>query len=291
MANVEMIVDSIRVSMMNYQRVVILKEKHGVRYLPIWIGPSEADAIAVKTQEVELSRPLTHDFACAVIAATGASIQSAVIDKLEDDTFHAKVILQVNKEPKEVDCRPSDAIAVAVRSATPIFAREEVLDKASIVLTEAESLGRAVDEGLPDVFSEDVQHILAASGEEARHMHHDYISTGHLLIALAKKKSTAADVMKNAGVSLKRIQKDMKSLMKKERDVEGGGAGLTPPVKEAIQLSIGEANKLDSEEVLTEHILLGLIRTSDGIAADQLSDSGVTAEKVYTELIRLRKQS
>lgn len=79
MANIKMVIDSIRVSLMNNQRVVILKEKEGERYLPIWIGPAEADTIAVKIEGVPLSRPLTHDFTCAAINALGGSLQSAII--------------------------------------------------------------------------------------------------------------------------------------------------------------------------------------------------------------------
>jgi len=119
-------------------------------------------------------------------------------------------------------------------------------------------------------------------------MHHDYISTGHLLIALASKKSRASNIMKNAGANLGRIQKDLKDLLKRERSVEGGGVGLTPPVKEAIQMSIDEARKLGSEEVLPEHVLLGLMRTRDGVAAGQLEDLGITAERIYMELARPR---
>jgi len=289
MASIEMVIDSIRVSLMNNQRVVILKEKEGARYLPIWIGPAEADAIAVKIEGVTLPRPLTHDFACVAIDALGGSIQSAIINKLEDDTFYAKVVLQANKEQKEIDCRPSDALAMAVRGDVPIFADEEVLKKASIVLPEVEPIGQRVDKEHLDIFSKVAQDILAASETEARHMHNDYISTGHLLIALAKKKNTASNIMKKAGANLGRIQKDLKALLKKEHAVEGGGVGLTPAVKEAIQISIDEAKKLGSEEVLSEHVLLGLMRANDGIAANQLRNLGITPEIVYAEIIRLHK--
>jgi bifunctional DNase/RNase len=288
MANIEMVIDGIRVSLMNNQRVVILKEKEGARYLPIWIGPAEADAIAVKIEGVPLTRPLTHDFTCAAISTLGGSLQSVIIDKLEGDTFYAKVILQANKEQKEIDCRPSDALAMAVRGAVPIFVDEEVLKKASIVLPEAESVGQRADKGHLDMFSKAAQDVLATSEAEARHLHHDYVSTGHLLVALAKKNNTASNIMKSAGADLGRIEKDLKTFLKKEHDVEGGGVGLTPAVKEAIEISIDEAKKLGSDEVLPEHVLLGLMRANDGIAANQLKNSGITPEIVYAELIRLR---
>ena len=131
---IEMVIDSIRVSLMNYQRVVILKEKLADRYLPIWIGPAEADAIAVKLQGVTVPRPLTHDLLHSVIAALGANINSIIVSDLKNDTFYAKVILNVDGGQMEVDSRPSDALALAVRADVPIYADETVLDKAGILL-------------------------------------------------------------------------------------------------------------------------------------------------------------
>jgi uncharacterized protein len=131
---IEVTVDSIRVSLMNYQRVVILKEKTAERYLPIWIGPSEADAIAVKLQGVSVPRPLTHDLLISVIDALGATINSIVVSDLKNDTFYAKILLNVDGEQMEVDSRPSDALALAVRAEVPIFAEEAVMDKAGILL-------------------------------------------------------------------------------------------------------------------------------------------------------------
>ncbi len=131
---IEMTIDSIRVSLMNYQRVVILKEKVSDRYLPIWIGPSEADAIAVKLQGVAVPRPLTHDLLSSVIDTLGAAVNSILINDLKNDTFYARVILDVDGKQVEVDSRPSDALALAVRTGVPIYADESVLDKAGILL-------------------------------------------------------------------------------------------------------------------------------------------------------------
>jgi bifunctional DNase/RNase len=133
---IEMMIDSIRVSLMNYQRVVILKEKIAKRYLPIWIGPAEADAIAVKMQGVNVPRPLTHDLLCQVIDSLGASIKSIIVSDLKSDTFYAKVILNVDGGQIEIDSRPSDALALAVRAEVPIYADEGVMDKAGIILDE-----------------------------------------------------------------------------------------------------------------------------------------------------------
>lgn len=131
---IEMVIDSIRVSLMNYQRVVILKEKSAERYLPIWIGPAEADAIAVKLQNVNVPRPLTHDLLHSVIDSLGATIKFIVVCELKNDTFFAKLTLSVDGGQIEIDSRPSDALALAVRAEVPIYADEAVLDKAGIFL-------------------------------------------------------------------------------------------------------------------------------------------------------------
>ena len=131
---IEMTIDSIRVSLMNYQRVVILKEKDSERYLPIWIGPSEADAIAVKLQGATVPRPLTNDLLRSIIDSLGATIDFIVVNDLKSDTFYAKVVLNVDGKQIEIDSRPSDALALAVRAGATIFTEEEVLDKAGILL-------------------------------------------------------------------------------------------------------------------------------------------------------------
>ena len=130
----EMNVDSIRVSPMNYQRVVILKEKDSDRYLPIWIGPAEADAIAVKLQDLSVPRPLTHDLLRTVIDTLGGQVKHILVNDLQNDTFYAKIVIQLNGDDKEIDSRPSDAMALAVRSQVPIFAEEAVMEKAGILL-------------------------------------------------------------------------------------------------------------------------------------------------------------
>lgn len=135
---VEMSIDSIRVSVVNSQRVVILKESTArenspERYLPIWIGPAEADAIAIKLQGVAVPRPLTHDLLCSLLGALGATVSFIVVNELVEDTFYAKIHLRIDGRELEIDSRPSDAIAVAVRTQIPIYATEEVLDRAGIL--------------------------------------------------------------------------------------------------------------------------------------------------------------
>ncbi len=142
----QMTVDSIRMSPMNYQRVVILRENDSDRYLPIWIGPAEADAIAVKLQDLSVPRPLTHDLLREVIDKLGGSIQHILVNDLQNDTFYATITIEVNGEKEDIDCRPSDAVALAVRAQVPIFVNESVLDKAGIQLDkEGKPSGQAED--------------------------------------------------------------------------------------------------------------------------------------------------
>ena len=143
----EMTVDSIRVSPMNYQRVVILKERDADRYLPIWIGPAEADAIAVKLQDLSVPRPLTHDLLRTVIDNLGGSVERILVNDLQNDTFFAKITIQTNGSSKEIDCRPSDAVALAVRAQAPIFAEESVLEKAGILLDKETGKPIGTDQG------------------------------------------------------------------------------------------------------------------------------------------------
>ena len=130
---VEVTIDSIRVSLMSQHRVVILKDVDSERYLPIWIGPCEADAITVELQEVEVARPLTHDILTNVIQELGADVSHILVRDLRDDVFYAFIVLDQNGTKLEVDTRPSDALAVAVRASVPIFVEDDVMDQAGIV--------------------------------------------------------------------------------------------------------------------------------------------------------------
>lgn len=142
----ELSIESIRLSLMNYQRVVILREKDSDRYLPIWIGPSEADAIAVRLQDVSVARPMTHDLLRNTIEKLGGTVVYIVVNDLENDTFFARIVLDVHGETMEIDSRPSDAIALAVRVEAPIYAEEAVLDRAGVVLDEE---GQPQEAGAP----------------------------------------------------------------------------------------------------------------------------------------------
>lgn len=131
---VEMVVDSIQISEVDYQPVVVLKEKGTERYLPIWIGFAEATAIEVILEGVDMPRPLTHDLLCSVVNVAGVNVNSIIINNLQNNTFYAKIVLSVNQKQIEIDSRPSDAIAIALRVGAPVYAKEAILDKAGTQL-------------------------------------------------------------------------------------------------------------------------------------------------------------
>jgi bifunctional DNase/RNase len=131
---IEMTVESVRINLQTSQRVVILKATKQERYLFIWIAHAEAYAIAIELQGTSSPRPLTHDLLKNVISDLGANIVSIVISDLIDDIFYARIVLDVAGRHVEVDSRPSDAIALAVRAHTPIYVEESVLERAGVAL-------------------------------------------------------------------------------------------------------------------------------------------------------------
>ncbi len=143
---VEMVIESVRVHMPSSRHVVILKENERERYLPIWIGPWEASAIAMRLQGMTPERPLTHDLFASALEELGVTIGQVVISSLADETFHARLFLESNGRTIEMDSRPSDALALAVRTGVPIYAAEAVLDQAGLG---AEGAERASSAGPP----------------------------------------------------------------------------------------------------------------------------------------------
>jgi uncharacterized protein len=130
---VEVVIDSVRVSLMSPQRVIVLRQTSGERYLPIWVGPFEAEAITVALQEVEMSRPLTHDLLKNLFNVFEARILRVEIVNLKEDVFFGNIISEVDHKFVEIDSRPSDAIALAVRAHVPILVSQEVMDAAGVV--------------------------------------------------------------------------------------------------------------------------------------------------------------
>ena len=130
---VKVVIDSVRVSLMSPQRLVVLRQVESERFLPIWVGPYEAEAITVALQEIEMIRPLTHDLLKSVISQFGARIERVEIVALRGDIFFGNIVAETEDgRTLNIDSRPSDAIALAVRAHVPILVHQSVMDSAGI---------------------------------------------------------------------------------------------------------------------------------------------------------------
>jgi uncharacterized protein len=137
---VEVKVQSLGLDRASNTPVVILQEVEGERVLPIWIGPGEASAIAMQLAEMTFSRPLTHDLLVSVVSGMGGDLQRVVITKVADSTYYAELVVHRGEEVITVDARPSDSIAVALRSDARIFASDDLLERASIEISDEEAV-------------------------------------------------------------------------------------------------------------------------------------------------------
>jgi bifunctional DNase/RNase len=164
---IEVTVDRIQVNLVSQSRVVILRETGGNRFLPIWIGQFEAEAIAMFLQEVEAVRPMTHDLLKSVLGGLGATLERLEIHDLQDDVFYARLIIRNGDQQIEVDSRPSDGIALAVRTHAAIFVADEVMERAGAAPetdirekgAESQASAEESSDGRLDVFKDFIQRL------------------------------------------------------------------------------------------------------------------------------------
>ncbi len=162
---IEVTVDSVRVSLTNQQRIVILKQVNQERYLPIWIGLYEAEAITIALQEIQVARPQTHDLLKTLIQSLNAILTHVEVTSLSEDVFYGNLIFDVNGQQKQIDCRPSDALALAVRMDVPIMVSEDVMNRAGIV----------PEEDMTEVESEEFDEALSVEGEDNLDVFEDFL--------------------------------------------------------------------------------------------------------------------
>lgn len=157
----EMVIFGVSFDMQGKQPIVLLKTKEGNKFLPIWIGHAEATAILLKLQGASTPRPMTHDLMTEMIDRLGARVTKIAVTELRDSTFYALVTLAVNGSEIEVDSRPSDAIALAVRNEAPIYAADDVIEDGALELERddpneeevVEEFRRFLEDVKPDDFS------------------------------------------------------------------------------------------------------------------------------------------
>ncbi len=290
-AVIEAVVEAVKVNPNNHQRVVVLRGKEVNKYLPMWIGPAEGDSIALKLQGKEMPRPMTHDLMDSMIADLGGSVERVVVCALKDETFFAKIILRRNGTTIERDSRPSDAVALAVRTGSSIYAEEDVLDRAGVefdpetgdaISTNWQWVTRSLKEikELDYAFSEETKRLFEEAGGHAFRFGHEEITPEHLLLALLNEDGGAGvGVMGDLGIDLVEVRGKLEDCTE-----QGGGVSDRALLvfSDASQRVINEARR---EAYLTfegragsEHILLGLLLSEDGLASQILKDGGIEIE-------------
>ena len=277
---IEMTVDSVRVNRATNTRTMVLKEKGSDRYLPIWIGQTEADAIAMRLEGQEIPRPMTHRMIDTMIRDMGGEVEHVVVSDLVDFTFFAIVRIKNGEEAIEFDTRPSDAIALAVYSGAPVFAAPDVLEKAGAELDPetGEFSARAMD-SVESVLrhrerhmSERFRGILEVAGMNARGMSRHEIEPEDLLLALVNDKDcTAAKSLVELGADLDAMVERLRS------ETESGERPMvfSPRSQRVLEAARSEASSSGGEPIGTEHLLRALAAADDGLAAEVLRESGV----------------
>ena len=126
---IEMKIKGLMVDPVTNMPIVILKDETDERVLPIWVGIFEANAIALRIEEIETPRPMTHDLLCDLLDSLKANVKKIVVSELKDNTYFAEIHLDVDGSPRQIDARPSDAFALALRTHAPIYVHQSVLDR------------------------------------------------------------------------------------------------------------------------------------------------------------------
>jgi len=171
---IETVVESIRVSLVTQHRVVILKETHGERHLPIWIGAYEAEAIAMELQGLPAARPLPYDLMKAMIGDLGGTVERIMVTDLSQDVFYARVVIRQNGRAIEVDSRPSDAIALAVRAHVPILVEDSVMERAGVTLN---GEGEPEEEATAVSADQETSERAGSADDERLSVFRDFINT------------------------------------------------------------------------------------------------------------------
>jgi bifunctional DNase/RNase len=169
-AMIEVRVQSLGLDQSSKSPVVILKESEGERVLPIWIGPGEASAIAMELAGMKFSRPLTHDLAASLIRGLGGVLQRVNITRVQDNTYYAELLIQRGSEVFSVDARPSDSIAIALRTQARIFTTDELLAATAVQMSDIhdadELTAESEEPGEPKMSAEELQEYLRKMNPE-----------------------------------------------------------------------------------------------------------------------------
>ena len=292
----EMTVERVAVNPDNQRRVVVLKSEEVSMYLPIWVGPTEGDAIASKLHGKELPRPMTHDLMDSMISDLGAKVTQVVVSAMQGDMFLGRVVLQRNGATIERDSRPSDAIALAVRTGAAIYVEEEVLDQAGVSFDPETGLPTSTNanwavgsiEELDNVFSDEAAIALRQAGAYAAGRGSKEIAPEDILLALiGEPQQAGAQVLAGLGLDFGEARSKLEGDSGSGRLSSSLARDLSEASQRVLSMARREAHMLFSGETGTEHIVLGLVFAGDGLASRILEDAGIDAEAVRAAMTGL----
>ena len=291
----EVSVDHVKVNRFNNLRSVILKGKDVRKTISLWIGESEGNAIALKLQGQEMPRPMTHDLMDSMIRDLGATVERVVVSELSDDTFLSNVELKTNDTTLEVDSRPSDAIALAVRCGAPIFVAEDVLEQVGTDIgpetTESPPTFGQWPPDFPDVtddrlFSEGAQSVFKRAGLEARQVGHAEVEPEDILLALVDETDgIGAKVLTSLGADLGAIKSKIQNQAVRGESSSGSPPDLGERSRRVVRLALMGGSMLFNPRVGTGHLLMGFVLADDGLASAVLKESGIEIEAVREGVI------
>ena len=291
----EMTVDHVKVNRLSSQRSVILKGKEVSKSLSIWIGEAEGNAIALKLQGQDMPRPMTHDLMDSMIRDLGATVSRVVVSEMSGETFLANVELQTNETTLELDSRPSDAIALAVRCGAPVFVAEDVLEQVGTDVdsetAEATPTIAQWPTGFPDVtddrlFTERAQRVLKQAGLEASQLGHEEIEPEDMLLALVNETDgIGAKVLTDLGADLGTIQSRLQGQAERVERSLDSPPELGEQSKRVVRLALMGGSLLFNLRVSTGHLLMGFVLADDGLASAVLKESGIEIEAVREGVI------
>lgn len=283
--------------------IVYLTDIEGQRILPIWIGLFEGNQIAQSLQEGETGRPMTYHLMANLLNGLGAKLQEVRIEELKDNTFYAVIKAQNGNIVQELDARPSDAIALALHMQAPVFVSADLMAKVGQPLPEPwdekkgpEELHRSLQRRSSKEWQRKIeestdftargQQVWAQMEAEALRLHHNYIGTEHLLLALVQdQESTSAQVLRDLKVDPKQINEAVVRLVGQEAQSPPSQPIIVPRMVKVVEYSLEAKNQLGHPALGTGHFLLGLVREGHGMAITILRNFNVDPEQLRIKTI------
>ncbi len=298
-----------------YPYTVILQDVGSDARVSFVCGPFEGESLALTLADVAAPRPLPYTLAVDMLTATGGTVRSVHISKVTQDVVYAVVVVAGHGTEQRVDARPSDAVHIALRTRAPIFVDRsaweamrgwlahplaernlygpETEGRAEIVAEwqqrwsgQALATREAMTVELPIAvdfarFSTDARRALDAAEDEARGFGHNYVGTEHQLLGLIRvEDATAGHVLRSLGVTIDGARAALRTIYDRRSAPMSERLGMAPRAKRVLALARLEAERLGSETIGTEHLLLGIVREGNGIAAGMLEQIGVSLESV-----------